>query len=62
MAGTCECGNEHSGSVKWEEFLTSCYLLASKEGLCSVELGVTSNREDTYITSQHVVHTLRTFI
>ena len=21
MAGTCECGNEHSGSIKCEDFL-----------------------------------------
>ena len=21
VAGTCECGNEHSGSIKCEEFL-----------------------------------------
>ena len=21
MAGTCECGNESSGSIKWGEFL-----------------------------------------
>ena len=38
MAGTCEHGNELSGSVKCEEFLD--YLqnqLASQEGLCSME-------------------------
>ena len=21
LGGSCECGNEHSGSIKWEEFL-----------------------------------------
>jgi hypothetical protein len=24
VAGTCECGNEPSGSIKYGEFLTSC--------------------------------------
>ena len=24
MAGTCECSNEPSGSIKWGNFLTSC--------------------------------------
>ena len=38
MADTCECGNEHSGSIKCGEFLG--YLqnqLASEEGLCCME-------------------------
>jgi hypothetical protein len=38
VAGTCEYGNELSGSIKCGEFLH--YLqnqLASQEGLCSVE-------------------------
>ena len=38
VAGTCECDNESSGSIKCGEFLD--YLqnqLASREGLCSME-------------------------
>jgi hypothetical protein len=38
VAGTCDCGNELSGSIKCGEFLD--YLqkqLASQEGLCSME-------------------------
>jgi hypothetical protein len=37
--GTCECGKEHSGSIKMQvNFLTSCKdWLASQEGLCSME-------------------------
>ena len=38
MAGNCECGYEHSGSIKCREFLD--YLQtqsASQEGLCSME-------------------------
>ena len=38
VAGTCECGNELSGSIKCREFLD--YLqnqLPSQEGLCSME-------------------------
>ena len=39
MAGCCECGNEPSGSVKCGKFLELVEaLLASQEGLCSVEL------------------------
>jgi hypothetical protein len=38
VAGSCECGNELSGSIKCGEFLTSCELLASQEGLCSMAL------------------------
>jgi hypothetical protein len=34
VAGTCECGNEPSGSIKCGEFLDR---LASQEGLCSME-------------------------
>jgi hypothetical protein len=36
MAGSCECGNEPSGSIKCGEFLDD--LLASQEGLWSMEL------------------------
>ena len=37
VAGTCECGNESSGSVKCGEFLKLKTCLASQEGLCSME-------------------------
>jgi len=40
MAGTCECGNESSGSIKWGGGL-SCLAekrLASQQGLCCMEL------------------------
>jgi hypothetical protein len=37
VAGFCEHGNELSGSIKCEDFLTEC-LLASQKGLCSEEL------------------------
>ena len=36
MAGTCECGNEPSGSIKCGEFAED--RLASEGGLCSMEL------------------------
>jgi len=32
-----ECGNEASGSIKWDFFLLTEYRLASEEGLCSLE-------------------------
>jgi hypothetical protein len=37
--GTCGYGEELSGSINAENFLTSCkvYWLASQEGLCSTE-------------------------
>jgi hypothetical protein len=40
VAGTCGYGEELSGSINAENFLTSCkvYWLASQEGLCSMEL------------------------
>jgi hypothetical protein len=39
VAGSCEQGNEPSGSIKCEEFLDKLsVLLASQEGLCSMEL------------------------
>jgi hypothetical protein len=37
VAGACECGNEPPGSIKCGEFLAE-KLLASQEGLCSMEL------------------------
>jgi hypothetical protein len=39
VAGSCEHGNEPSGSIKCVEFLDYLnVLLASQEGLCSMEL------------------------
>ena len=38
MAGTCEYGDEPSGSIKCREFLDSLQnQLASQEGLCPME-------------------------
>jgi hypothetical protein len=38
VAGTCECGNEPSGSIKCGGIAgLSAHRLASQEGLCSVE-------------------------
>ena len=37
MAGTCECSNETSVSTNAGNFVTVENLLASQEGLCSVE-------------------------
>ena len=38
MAGTCEYGDEHSGSIKCGEFLDWLQnQLASQEGLCSMQ-------------------------
>jgi hypothetical protein len=38
VAGTGECGNELSGSVKCGEFLDQLHnQLASQEGICSME-------------------------
>jgi hypothetical protein len=40
VAGSCEHGNEPSGSIKCREFLDYLnVLLASQEGLCSMEFG-----------------------
>jgi hypothetical protein len=39
VAGSCEHGNEPLGSIKCREFLDQLsVLLASEEGLCSMEL------------------------
>jgi hypothetical protein len=38
MAGSCECGNEPSGSIKCEKVRVAEDLLAPQEGLCSMEL------------------------
>jgi hypothetical protein len=39
VAGSCEHGNEPSGSIKCGEFLDYLsVLLASQEGLCSMEI------------------------
>jgi len=38
VAGTCECGNEPSGSIKCGEFIDKLKIrLTSQEGLCSME-------------------------
>ena len=37
VVGTCECGNETSGSIKCGEFLLAEKRLASQEGLYSLE-------------------------
>jgi len=37
VADTFECSNELSGSIKCGEFLGLLNLLASQEGLCSME-------------------------
>jgi hypothetical protein len=37
LAGSHECGNEPLGSVKGRDFLLSKWLLASQDGLFSVE-------------------------
>jgi hypothetical protein len=38
VAGTCECGDERSGSIKCEEFFDQTEnRLASQVGLCSME-------------------------
>ena len=38
VVGACECGNEPWGSIKCGEFLDWMELLASQEGLCSMQL------------------------
>ena len=38
MAGSCECGNEYSGSINAGISWLAEYLLASQEGLCCMEL------------------------
>jgi hypothetical protein len=38
VAGSCECGNEPSGFIKRGISLLAEDLLASQEGLCSMEL------------------------
>jgi hypothetical protein len=39
VAGSCECGNEPPGSIEFGELLDELKkLLASQEGLCSMEL------------------------
>ena len=38
MTGTCDCGDEPSGSIKCREFLRLAEKrLLSQEGLCSME-------------------------
>jgi hypothetical protein len=44
VSGSCECGNEHLASIKCGEFLgLALEILASREGLCSVELLVSQS-------------------
>ena len=43
MAGSCECGNEHSGSINAGIYWLAEYLLASQDVLCSVEVLMTDN-------------------
>jgi hypothetical protein len=38
VAGSCEHGNEHTGSIKDGEILIAERLLASRQRLCSMEL------------------------
>ena len=38
MTGSCECGNEYSGSMKRGDFYLALHLLASQEGFCSMDL------------------------
>jgi hypothetical protein len=38
VVGSCERGNENSGSIKGGGFLDQLRLLASREGFCSMEL------------------------
>jgi hypothetical protein len=40
MAGSCECGNEHWGSINAGISWVAEYLLASQEGICYVELSL----------------------
>jgi len=37
VSGTCECGNELSGSINCGKFLDWLKIFASQKGLCSVE-------------------------
>lgn len=38
VAGSCECGDEPSGSIKGREFLEQLTEIQSFQGLCSMEL------------------------
>jgi len=39
VAGTCECGNEHSGFIKCEEFLVQLtYIFSVRTPLCSINV------------------------
>jgi hypothetical protein len=37
VAGTCECGNETSGSIGWGVFWVAENRLNTQEGVCSIE-------------------------
>ena len=43
VAGSCECGNEHSGSKNAGISWLAEYLLVSQEGLRSMEILITDN-------------------
>jgi hypothetical protein len=51
MVGSCEHGNEHSGSIKCREFLAE-QLLRSQVGLCSIDL-VNFNNNLPNLMAQH---------
>jgi hypothetical protein len=42
VAGPFECGNETSGSIKYVEFWLAENVLASQEGLCSIQFSYKS--------------------
>jgi hypothetical protein len=43
VAVSCECGNEHSGSINAGIYWLAEYLLAYQDGLCSMEVLMTDN-------------------
>jgi hypothetical protein len=43
VAGSCECGNEHSGSINAGIYWLAEYLLASQDALCSMEVVMTDD-------------------
>ena len=55
MAGTCECGNEPSGSIKCDDFFFRLAenRLASQEGLCSMERVRNSDKLQFCITGHN---------
>ena len=62
MPGSCECGNEHSGSIKVRDLLTDS-LVASRERFCSMGPVNPLNSEInpirhllTLVGARHIVH------